>query len=388
MHVSCDADPGNTPKRPPDGQPIPGVEVVNPLGFKDWDSLLVEHPEATIFHTSAWARTLVDTYGFVPQYLVQRDGPRLLSLFPLMETGSRWIGHRCVSLPFTDGCAPLISSGLLPCPEHQPRETDRPRESLQEVAASEPLLAAALRIANHLGCKALELRDCNRWTSQVLPSVVFHGHVVHLNLSEEEQLQRCSPAMRRGLRKAGRSPLQLKEGRDLADVEAYYSLHCETRRRHGLPPQPIAFFRNIQRHILSQGLGFVLLALDGDVPVAGAVFFGFGSHALYKFGASSDSHLELRPNNLVLWQGIRRCSQLGFSTLDLGRTSLDNEGLRRFKLGLGGEERLIHYVRQELRSGRIVVTPDRAQGWHSKVFRCLPRALSRAVGTLMYRFAA
>ena len=388
MQVSCDADPGNTPKRPPDGQAIPEIESVDPTGFENWDSLLAEHPDATIFHTSSWARTLVDTYGFLPRYLVQRNGPRLLSLLPLMETGSRWIGHRCVSLPFTDGCAPLVSPCLAPSPPPTLPTQEQPRDSLREIAASEPLLAFALSLAASLGCKSIELRDCTRWTSQVPASVAFHGHVVPLIQSEEEQLQRCSPSMRRALRKAGRSPLQLKEGRDWADVEAYYFLHCQTRRRHGLPPQPIGFFRNIQRHILARGLGFVQLAMDGSIPVAGAIFFGFGRHALYKFGASSETHLDLRPNNLVLWQGIRRCAELGFSTLDLGRTSLDNEGLRRFKLGLGGEERLIQYVRQELRSGRIVVTPDRAQGWHSKVFRWLPSPVSRAIGTLMYRFAA
>jgi hypothetical protein len=388
MLLSCDADPGNAPKRLPDGQAVPEVETVNPLRVEGWDSHVAEHPDATIFHTSAWAQTLVDTYGFVPHYLVQRNGPRLLSLFPLMVTGSRWIGHRCVALPFTDGCAPLVSSALLHCLQPSPCETDNLHESLQEIATSEPLLATALGLAKRLRCKSLELRDCERWTSHVRASVAFHGHVIPLNLSEDEQLQRCSPAMRRGLRKATRSPLHLKEGRDLADVEAYYFLHCQTRRRHGLPPQPIAFFRNIQRHVLSRGLGFVQLALDGDIPVAGAVFFSFGRHALYKFGASSETHLELRPNNLVLWQGIRRCAQLGFSTLDLGRTSLDNDGLRRFKLGLGGEERLIQYVRQDLRSGRIVVTPDRAQGLHNRVFRLLPSSLSRLLGKALYRFTA
>jgi len=388
MQVSSDADPRTPPKKPVHGPATPSVEVVDPLAFGGWDSLLAEHPDATIFHTSAWARTLVDTYRFIPRYLVQQDGPRLLSLLPLMEIGSRWISHRCVSLPFTDSCAPLVSPDLLPNPQPTAYVRESLSESLREVADSEPLLATALRLSKSLGCKSIELRDCKRWTTQVLSSVAFHGHVVPLIASEDEQLQRCSPAMRRGLRKAGRSPLHLKEGRDWADVKAYYSLHCETRRRHGLPPQPLGFFHNIHRHILARGLGFVLLAMDGEIPVAGAIFFGFGRHALYKFGASSDTHLELRPNNLVLWQGIRRCTELGFSTLDLGRTSLDNEGLRRFKLGLGGEERLIQYVHQDVRSGSIVVTPDRAQGWHNRIFRRLPSTVSRALGALLYRFVA
>lgn len=386
MHVSC--DPDSSPGQPMDQRLTRDVQAVDPLSFEDWDLLLAEHPGATIFHTSAWAQTLVDTYGFIPRYLVQRDGKRLLSLLPMMEVGSRWIAHRCVSLPFTDGCPPLVSPQLLDSLPTVDPAPARPLDSLREMASAEPLLGSALRLAQNLRCKSIELRDCKRWASQVLPSVSFHGHIVPLFVSEEEQLQKCSPAMRRALRKAGRSPLHLKEGREWADVKAYYALHCQSRRRHGLPPQPIDFFRNIQRQILARGLGFVLLAMAGDTPVAGAVFFGFGRNALYKFGASSESHLELRPNNLVLWQGIRRCAERGFSSLDLGRTSLDNDGLRRFKLGLGGEECLIHYVRQDFRLGRVVVTPDRASGWHSRIFRRLPPPLSRLIGNFLYRLIA
>ena len=43
----------------------------------------------------------------------------------------------------------------------------------------------------------------------------------------------------------------------------------------------------------------------------------------------------LRPNNLVMWEGIKSLMQRGADTLHLGRTSMENEGLRRFKLSRG-----------------------------------------------------
>lgn len=388
MHPSCDTGPGN---RLPDGariDPALPIELENPLGVADWDARLSKHPGATIFHTAAWARTLVETYRFRPRYLTQRLAGHVVGLLPLMQTGTRFTGRHEVSLPFTDSCPPLLPDPPRAPLDPVPKGATAPADSLTSRAGHEPLLAAALRLAGSDGCRSIELRDCEPWATGLQPSVVFLGHTVPLSESLDEQLSRCSPSMRRALRKAERSPLRLKEGRDLADVEAYYDLHCQTRQRHGLPPQPFDFFRNLHRHVLQAGLGFVVLAMDGDDAVAGAVYLGFGRKALYKFGASSESHLELRPNNLVLWQGIRRCAELGFSALDLGRTSLDNEGLRRFKLGLGGEERLIHYVRQDVKSGRIVATPDRAHGWHTQIFRRLPRPLSRALGRLLYRFVA
>lgn len=388
MHVFSDPKPGNPPTPYARAESQSPVEILDPTALPEWDSVLAGHPNATIFHTAAWASTLADTYGFRPQYLVQRQENQFAGLLALMRTGTRWTGHRYVSLPFTDTCPPLLPRERIAEGHSLPQPESPAGGSLRQVAPSEPLLSSALHLAESSASKSVELRDCGVWTKHLQPSVTFHGHIIPLLDSEEAQLQCCSSAMRRGLRKAECGPLRLKEGRELSDVEAYYSLHCRTRRRHGLPPQPFAFFRNIQRHVLQKGLGFVLLALDGDCPIAGAVFFGFGKHALYKFGASTETHLALRPNNLVLWNGIRRCAELGFSTLDLGRTSLDNEGLRRFKLGLGGEERMIQYVHQDVRSGCIVATPDRAQGLHNHIFRRLPGPVSRAVGALLYRFAA
>ena len=369
------------------------VERVNPIEFGEWDSRLAEHPHATVFHTAAWARVLAETYRLKPCFFLLRDDSGAFQgLLPCMSSGSRWRGYRCVSLPFTDACPPLLpdedqtaTPSTLGCLRTIPEE---PCGSLDRLASNQPLLAAALRHAESIGARYLELRDSAVWTRPFLPSVSFHGHEVPLFSDEESQLARCSPAMRRGLRKGIRSHLSLKEGREWTDMEAYYALHCQTRRRHGIPPQPLEFFRNIHRAIVSKGNGFVVLASVGGSTIAGAVFLTFGKHALYKFGASVETHLHLRPNNAVLWHGIRTCAQAGFSHLDLGRTSLDNEGLRRFKLALGGEERLIHCVRHDVRLGHIVATPDRAHGWHNRIFRLLPLTVNRALGEVLYRLEA
>lgn len=49
--------------------------------------------------------------------------------------------------------------------------------------------------------------------------------------------------------------------------------------------------------------------------------------------------------NVVLWVAIKTLVQRGADTLHLGRTSMENEGLRRFKLSWGSEEEVIRYFR-------------------------------------------
>ena len=44
------------------GRPLKAI-LLNPLLDATWDTAVQNHPDATIFHSTAWARVLVDTYG-------------------------------------------------------------------------------------------------------------------------------------------------------------------------------------------------------------------------------------------------------------------------------------------------------------------------------------
>ena len=87
-------------------------------------------------------------------------------------------------------------------------------------------------------------------------------------------------------------------------MDQFVALHGMTRRRHGLPPQPASFFRNIERELIATGAGFVVTAETGGRAAAAAVFLHSGTAGIYKFSASDRSCWELRPNNLVVWEGI------------------------------------------------------------------------------------
>ena len=58
---------------------------MNPLVDSEWDDAISTHPDATIFHSTAWARVLVDTYGHRPCYVQVSLNGSLLALVPMME---------------------------------------------------------------------------------------------------------------------------------------------------------------------------------------------------------------------------------------------------------------------------------------------------------------
>ena len=345
----------NAPMEPP--------VVVNPLEFPKWDEQVATHPGATFFHGTAWPRVLRETYGHDPVYFCRFAGGQLRQVLPVMEVSSVLTGRRGVSLPFADFCSPLSWGG----------------EDLNA------LYAFATEHGRKRAWRYLEARGSFRQWPGATRSVGFFGHVLSLEGGEAALFAGLDGAVRRGIRKAEQSGVRVEFAKTEEAIRIFYGLHCRTRRKHGLPPQPIEFFENIARHVLKAGRGFVAIARREKQPLAAAVFFHEGHSALYKFGASDIAFQQLRPNNLVMWEAIKRCAANGFAQLHFGRTSLYNDGLRHFKLGFGAVEEPVEYAKYDFRRGAFVPDVDRAEGFFNTVFRCLPETLLVQAGRLLYR---
>ena len=61
----------------------------------------------------------------------------------------------------------------------------------------------------------------------------------------------------------------------------------------------------------------------------------------------------------------------------MGRTSLSNDGLRRFKIGFGACEERVAYSKYDFAKKTFVTDVDRAESWVNGFFRCLPMPILR-----------
>lgn len=342
-----------------------GAQWVNPLEEASWDEQLdcQRHPEYTFFHSTAWAKILAKTYGYKPIYFVRKESGMVRSVLPFMEVNSGLTGKRGVSLPFTDVCEPLCT--------HR--------------AGFNELLRNATELAQARRWRYLEFHGGENLLNEASPSVSFYRHIVDIPPDDEALFAKIKSSVRRAIRKAEDSGVAVEFRRDLGAVKAYYLLHGKSRKKHGMPPQPFSFFKNIHEHILSGGFGLVALAHWNGLPIAGAIFFYTERKAIYKFGASDERFQHLRGNNLVFREAMRWFGQKGITTLDLGRTSMNNEGLRRFKSGWNASEKRIGYFRFCPWQKSFLQMPDRSSGWHNFIFRALPGPASRIAGEFLYR---
>ncbi|MEX2159793.1 MAG: GNAT family N-acetyltransferase [Dehalococcoidia bacterium] len=296
------------------------IETIDPTRETAWDEFLERTPQATVFHTSGWARVLSETYRFTPRYVVARNNGHINAGIPLFEVG----GGRLVGLPFSDLSPPLLGAG-------------------SRVA----LLAATKQLIAERGSPAIELRggaQIDLEAQGFQKGEAFYHHVIALDGTIDELETRWHPSARRAIRKSERAGVTVRESTSLDDMRAFYELHSLTRKKkHGLIPQPWSFIENIHRQHIAEGPGCILLAEHDGKAIAADVLLGFKDTLVYKFNASDPAYLEMRPNNLLLRRAIELGIERGYAWLDLGRCDADAEGLRRFKLLWGSIERPLHY---------------------------------------------
>lgn len=339
------------------------MDIINPLDYSNWDELILASKDHSFFHTSLWARVLHDTYYYQPRYLTVINKGAVTTLLPLMEVKSYLTGARGVSLPFTDYCKPIISGQ---------DDWQSALEFLKSYGKKEQW-------------KYLELRGGEK-ESQNLPfSSSFYKHTLDLSPDIDAMYAQLKKGNKGSIKKALKEGVTVTRNKSIDAVRTFYNLHCQTRKRKGVPPQPFNFFQKLYDHVISRGYGQVSLASYQGRIIAGAVYLHFGDEAIYKFSASDDKYLHVQPNNILMWETIEWYCRNGYKRLCFGRTELDNEGLRAYKKGWGAEESLILYHRYDLKKAEYVTDSPRSKGFHNKIFARMPIPMLKIVGSLLYK---
>ena len=331
-----------------------------------WSAFIASRGDVSPFHHPPWARLLADCYGFKAFAVVALEDGAVSAGTPMLEVSTR--RRRWVSLPFTDYCPPLLGGD----PQFEFGE------ALERLRVAEGV--ARLELRGPIGGRA------------VRPEGVAYRHVLQLDQDPDRLFATFRKSrVQRGIRQAeqfaANGLLEIKRAHDESDLaKTFYDLHLATRRRLGVPVQPRRFFRLLWRRILEPGFGFALLAQSEGKSVAGAVFLHHSRTMVYKFGASEREGQRLRPNHLLMWSAIREACDRGLATFDFGRTDLNGDSLREFKLGWGTSEEPLVY--SYLGAANDHRSAGRAASALAPLIRRSPPVVCRTIGELFYKRAA
>lgn len=345
----------------------PGVVLCDPVTDPSWDDRVRSFSGYTVFHCRAWLRCLEEAYRYRSLGIVVDSEPGVGEpggLAVVAEVRSALTGTRAVALPFSDSC-PVLA--------RYPDARQRAGDSL--------LAAAADRRWREIGLRGAPAGDV---VSAADPT--FLSHSIWLGEGIDGIDARMSSSFHRNARKAERAGYEVAFSTDSHALESFVTLNRLSRREHGLPPQPDRFFRSLNRHLLQAGLGELAVAYAHQRAVSAMMFLWFGDALIYKYGASLPGHAP-SASHLLMREATCRYRERGFRNLWLGRCSVANEGLRRFKRAAGAEESNLVYYRGDPCLKSWHAEPPRPEGRYRDLVRRMPLALLRLAGRIAYRHA-
>lgn len=287
------------------------IRECDAAGRAVWNAFVASCPDSNLSHRYEWKEICERAYGLRGVYLAAEAGGEIVAVFPAVRMPGFGPG-RAVSVPFTTYGGMLAREGL----------------------DLERLLRGFLERLAREGMREVEVRT-------LLPDEGQAREVTMLlDLPGEEEALWASvgPKVRNQVRKAERSGVTARRGRDL--VGELHTVYAENMGRLGTPAHPRRFF---QACLDAFGEDADVLAAEAEGRVVGAMFL-IRHAAVFSvpWASTIQQYNHLNPNMLMYWAALLRAVELGCGVFDFGRSSRDS-GTHRFKKQWGAAPRALEY---------------------------------------------
>lgn len=281
----------------------------------EWDLFVDRHPAASFFHESGWKEVIEKAFGHSMPYLYAEDQGRIVGILPLGQVKSLWFGNALISNPF------CVYGGVV-------ADTDQARGMLE---------ARAVQLARAAGVDYLELRNRVASGSGRPIKSLYVTFRKHLDPDPEKNLAAVPRKQRAMIRKGIAGGLI---GVIDGGVDRFYEAYAESVRNLGTPVFSKRYFV-----LLKEVFGDrceILTVEDRGCPVASVMNFYFRDEVLPYYGGGTAAARELKANDFMYWEVMRRAAGKGIRIFDYGR-SKEGTGSYRFKTHWGFEPEPLPY---------------------------------------------
>jgi lipid II:glycine glycyltransferase (peptidoglycan interpeptide bridge formation enzyme) len=340
------------------------VYEINPLSDSRWETFIKSHPRSSVFHSTNWLKALQTTYKYDPLVVTTCPPDADLTNGLVFCRVNSWVtGRRLVSLPFSDHCELLVhnSNELDDLLLHMKRYVDAGRWKYIEIRPTSSLLGNQTGLGRN---------------------VTYSFHCLDLRKSTQELFHNFhKDCIQRKIRRAEREKLQYEEGTSEILLQKFYDLQVLTRRRQGLPPQPLSWFRGL---VAAFGGDLkIRIATKDDLPVASILTLVHKKSMVYKYGCSDERFHRFGGMVFLFWNAIREAKDLGCEEFDMGRSDTDNVGLMAFKGHWGAVGTELSYWTYPQRPTTTISTLQKAV--LQRLVSLTPQFALKTAGRLFYR---
>src|SRR5215472_12758874 len=177
-----------------------------------WDEFVLRHRHGTPFHSTAWKRTIEESFGYRPVYLFAAGDRGIRAVLPLFLVENWIIGKALISSPFA------VYGGILADSE----------EALRE------LRAHVVNLGEQLGVEYIELRNRHREQCLSEPNVSLYVAFDQPVVSSESGLLEALPKKTRNVvRKSLKQGFEMRYS--VGTLRNFEQLMARNMRRLGTP---------------------------------------------------------------------------------------------------------------------------------------------------------
>lgn len=303
------------------------MEISSEVDSAEWNNLLDNSIDSTIFHTIEWMQVIQNSYqGKKPLYILARtnDG-ELVGGLPLVKSN---LCNLCyLKTPYW-GSPIVICNNMV---------------NYEEVLYQ--ILTEFYQLSKKVNTVYSSLEDYNL-KCKLLESYGFKKkniltHILRLeksiDLTEHDKLSKYT---RKNIRLAKKNGVVIEEVKNLNQVKQYYDISVDTyMRRNEKSGYPLNFYKNIFEIMGKKGLIRWHLAKKEETILAGTLHFIYKDMVFDLLNAAYSKYWDLRPNFLLVWSMIIWASENNYEYYNFGSSPPEARGLIEFKERWGAERK-------------------------------------------------
>lgn len=335
--------------------PTPSVREMSEQDAQRWDEFVQDCPGATFFHRAGWRQVIERAFGHRCYYLLVETGGRIDGVLPLAHIQSRLFGNALISTPF------CVYGGI----------------AARTGAARRALTDAVQGLARGLGVDYLELRNVRRqehdWPCKDDLYVTFRKAI---DPDPEKNMLGIPRKQRAMVRKGMKAGLvsELDDG-----VDRFYEAYARSVHTLGTPVYAKRYF-TILREVFGEDCEILTVTKDRR-PVSSVMNFYFRDEVLPYYGGGPAEARELKANDFMYWEVMRRACERGVRLFDYGRSKVGT-GSYSFKKNWGFEPQPLYYEYLLVKARAVPeVNPlNPKYRMFIELWKRMPFALSKLIG--------
>jgi len=326
-----------------------------------WDQFVLSQPGGTLFHMTAWKRTIERAFNFKSRYLLAEDGGNICGVLPLFLS-SNWVqGRTLISTPFA------VYGGIC----------------ARDPAVRLALEDAACRMATEEQVDYLELRESEHVAGDRFITKKLYVTFQQQLPANPEQLLRGFPKDTRYMIRKGQKA-GLRGVNNVTELDTFYEIYAASVRNLGTPVFPKKLFRILVEEF---GEAVEILSIWNGAQAIAAVFsFKFRDVILPYYGGSLPEGKKFAANNFMYWEVCRNACENGLRVFDFGRSKVGT-GSYAFKTQWNMRERPLpyqfHLVRRKSLPNFSPLNPKFK--FATDVWKRIPLPIANALGPALVR---